>query len=194
MSGRWNVSGGAEDRWNVVDESIWSDEKVRAYQLPNGFKKISLDNGWNPVKFRTHSSVEKERARTFNTGMAMFDEAWKKHAKILPLTLTPGPCVRALITEWGHELDNNTGITGSPIPLIIELHTDELLIDRSTPQLYRQQHELLFLPACHAAWRQLIHHHTANEAVYDPVRHEQLMKRVILKKALQDAYPALKSL
>ena len=185
-------TGGAEDRWSIVDSSLWTDDEVRESGAPRSYIKVTLDNGGNPWNFRM-GSFEGQREDNYDRGVVWFNKAWDKYANTPPLVPLPGPCVRALVTEWGYELKSHTGITASPIGMIILLHNRGLLIDRSSPNQFCMWNEKKFIPACQIATKALKELDIDNESSNHEDVHVKSMKRVVLKKALQDAYPGLKS-
>ena len=178
--------------WYLVEADILSDEYIMNSGAPKEWRKIALDNGWNPWGFRMNQSDDEQRLRTFNLGIEWFDLAWEKYAGIPKLVTRPGPSVRNVVIEWANQKRTNSGIKGSPIKMICLLHFMGELIDRSSPELMGTEVEHLFIPACEKATQAIKKRQAFFNSVSTEENEESPMYRVIFRAALQDAYPAVK--
>ena len=189
-----NTRMGKKSPWEIVDAIILSDEEMVKCGAPEEWTKIALDNGWHPFGFRIKQPEAEQRVRTFNDGIDEFDQAWAKYAGIPKLFTRPGPNVRNVVVEWAKQMRNQTGINGSPIKMICLLNFKCELVDRSTPVLMSTQVEESFIPACVKATQEIKKRQVFFESICmeEDLKEDSTMYRVIFKKALQDAYPAVK--
>ena len=55
---------GKKDPWEIVHDAILSDDEIMNSTAPEQWKKIALDNGWDPWTFRMNQAADDQRLRT----------------------------------------------------------------------------------------------------------------------------------